>query len=562
MATRLKIICFGVVLYISGISANSFDLQCRLDKDDQTVGGKYDITIQIKASESSFAMGSANFVFSYNTNAFQTSEEANPPALHTASNFSGGNYNIMTLTEPVLGRLSLNIDLMSENNGTTVSEELINIATIRFTIKDPAESGQFTWRTASPNGVVVFADDQATRINENSLAGESAFAINFESGWNMIGLPNDAHDKQETILFPGASPNTLFSFNGSYFQVNSLALGNGYWLNYPSPTPVAVTGFGVNCVELNLEAGWNLISGPSCNVAIEDISDPGGIIVSNTIFGYSGSYVLVDSLKQGEGYWVNTNQAGQIVIKCGAAGGAKSTNKSGTSFLADRLDVSALPQLHFADATANKQTLYFNAALPDPAVRHSYRLPPTAPPGIHQFDVRFYGDFRLSENVDEMIYLQAVHYPVNITAANLNAAGESQYIIRQIAGNTQLSSSIISEDNSIEIIDTRIDKLQLSKVENAKIPVKFMVNQNYPNPFNPSTAIRYGLPKSEFVTIIIFNTLGQKVRTLVNGQREAGFHSAVWDSRNDAGEKVGSGIYVYRVYSGRDFITKKMILLK
>ena len=94
------------------------------------------------------------------------------------------------------------------------------------------------------------------------------------------------------------------------------------------------------------------------------------------------------------------------------------------------------------------------------------------------------------------------------------------------------------------------------------IPREFSLEQNYPNPFNPTTTIRYGLKGDGQVTLTIYNMLGQKVRTLVNGYQNAGFREVVWNGTNDLGNRVASGVYFYRL-EAQDFVTsRKMILMK
>jgi hypothetical protein len=83
------------------------------------------------------------------------------------------------------------------------------------------------------------------------------------------------------------------------------------------------------------------------------------------------------------------------------------------------------------------------------------------------------------------------------------------------------------------------------------------LNQNYPNPFNPSTTIKYLIPERSFVKIIIYNTLGEEVRKLVDEEKTAGSYEVIFD-----GSDLPSGIYLYRLESDRYFYTKKMILLK
>jgi hypothetical protein len=75
------------------------------------------------------------------------------------------------------------------------------------------------------------------------------------------------------------------------------------------------------------------------------------------------------------------------------------------------------------------------------------------------------------------------------------------------------------------------------------IPKEFVVYHNYPNPFNPSTTIKFGVPEAAEVQIEIFNTLGQKVKTVTDDQYKAGYHVSVWDGTNSAGNKVASGLY-------------------
>jgi|GEM_PF-1185000 len=95
------------------------------------------------------------------------------------------------------------------------------------------------------------------------------------------------------------------------------------------------------------------------------------------------------------------------------------------------------------------------------------------------------------------------------------------------------------------------------------LPKQFALLQNYPNPFNPDTKIDFVLPRKATVTLEIFNLLGEKVRTLVSSEKmTAGEKSITWNSSNDAGYKVSSGIYFYRLTADNFVSTKKMMLLK
>jgi hypothetical protein len=89
------------------------------------------------------------------------------------------------------------------------------------------------------------------------------------------------------------------------------------------------------------------------------------------------------------------------------------------------------------------------------------------------------------------------------------------------------------------------------------IPKEFALQQNYPNPFNPSTTIRYGLPNRSQVTLAVFNTLGQQVAQLVNGEQEAGYHEVTFD-----GSRLASGVYLYRMQAGSYVETRKLLLVR
>lgn len=96
----------------------------------------------------------------------------------------------------------------------------------------------------------------------------------------------------------------------------------------------------------------------------------------------------------------------------------------------------------------------------------------------------------------------------------------------------------------------------------APIPKEFSIAQNFPNPFNPSTTIEYTLPHDAPVSLTIYNILGQKVRTLVNEHQPAGYKRIVWDSKDDEGCEVASGIYFYKIKAGEFTKSKKMMIPK
>lgn len=101
-----------------------------------------------------------------------------------------------------------------------------------------------------------------------------------------------------------------------------------------------------------------------------------------------------------------------------------------------------------------------------------------------------------------------------------------------------------------------------SVADRNEAPLTYALEQNYPNPFNPETTIKYQLPQGGKISLVIYNMLGQKVRTLVDAVKPAGVHSINWDGRNERGLAVPTGVYFYKMSSKSFEKVNKMLLIK
>ena len=143
------------------------------------------------------------------------------------------------------------------------------------------------------------------------------------------------------------------------------------------------------------------------------------------------------------------------------------------------------------------------------------------------------GNFMMSIPFDDML--------TNITAT-----------VTDDGGNTSMFSTPFMVD-----IETNIEDNSTNKT-----PETFTLHQNYPNPFNPETRISYNIPNPSYVVLKVMNVLGQEIRTLANEEKPAGQYEVLWDGRDNFGQCVASGVYLYRIES-KDFIEmRKMVLLK
>lgn len=359
----LMIISVGIMLILSfGIlqAQPIFDLQLVVERNDAMNGGFFDVKIQMKANNGTFELGSSNLVFDYNNGGLTN------PMLLTGHNFNGGNYNTMTVTEPVSGRASTNIELFVTNNGQTVTSTFMDVATIRFEITTFTQTSGMFWRMSAPNATTVFMDDEAAQVEEGTLVGLD------------VSLP------------------------------------------------VELASFTVNVGEGSVVLNWTTAS------------------ETNNL-----------------GFDVERSPDGTEFQKVGFVEG------NGT--------------------TTTPQQYEFEDDLSEPGT-YSYRL--------KQIDLD--GTFEYSSVIE-----------ATITG-----------------------------------------------------PQDFTLAQNYPNPFNPETNIRYEVPVASKVTLVIYNILGEKIRTLVDEEKPIGQHSVLWDSRDDYGRNVGSGVYFYRMTADNFSKTMKLTLIK
>jgi hypothetical protein len=119
-----------------------------------------------------------------------------------------------------------------------------------------------------------------------------------------------------------------------------------------------------------------------------------------------------------------------------------------------------------------------------------------------------------------------------------------------------MTASDVGAIYAFQNLDAKVDE------RDSGLPEAYKLAQNYPNPFNPATTITYEIASSEHVKLVVYNVIGQKIRTLVNNVETAGSHTVVWDGRMDNGVAVPSGMYVYRLETSMGSMAKTAVLIK
>lgn len=153
---------------------------------------------------------------------------------------------------------------------------------------------------------------------------------------------------------------------------------------------------------------------------------------------------------------------------------------------------------------------------------------------------------------------------VNMARNSVAQAGDNFRITVKDASGSIVSGPFIHQVEPNHIIDAlMILKLSIGDI----VPQTTLLYQNYPNPFNPETWIPYQLAEDAPVTIHIYNSKGQLVRTIALGNKQAGVYlnkdkAAYWDGRDSLGQKVASGVYYYTLKAGKFRATRKMVVLK
>ncbi len=142
--------------------------------------------------------------------------------------------------------------------------------------------------------------------------------------------------------------------------------------------------------------------------------------------------------------------------------------------------------------------------------------------------------------------LDKIYLTFEVINAPAGAYCEIPYTLKDSKGN---------EWNFLVMVQLDSDKKTIPKAFNE-------LYENFPNPFNPITTINYSLKEEGTAFLVIYNSLGQEIRTLVNDTQNAGIHTVQWDGCNNNGQKVSSGLYLYKLKTGSFVKTRRMMLVE
>lgn len=423
--------------------------------------------------------------------------------------------------------------------------------------------------TPSVSGVKIFTvtgtdsnDCSGSRIDTIVVQEPSGILVNVPIGaqWNMLSNPLTVENDSAQILFPTKISNA-FGYNGSgYFISNQIVNGAGYWMKFGADQTVPLIGTNKSVDTIPITSGWNLIGSISTKIPVTSLLPIGTTIRSQT-FGYSSGYHPTDTIYPGLGYWIKCDSAGKCVLQ---NSGPIALLRSGKI---QQTDLSSLNRLVLKDSKGFNQTLYFGSNGKIVSDSDLFALPPVPPDGnpdirfASQRTAEFIPD-HLQSKTDIPIELHSLNYPLTVEWMILKN-GREQFHLQETANSS--GGKELTGTGSMTVASSNTGSLLLRMEDVSQLPKAFALHQNYPNPFNPTTTISFDVPERSLVSISIYNTLGERVATVLNnaafdqGEQTVEFNASA----------ISSGIYFYRMTAiaqkgnGAAFTdVKKMLLLK
>ncbi len=436
---------------------------------------------------------------------------------------------------------------------------------------EPADSssGKTILKVGDPiysmTGILYYSYNRY-KIAPRTNADFTMVAVPVTAGWNMISNPITTEQDSVQQLFPTSSFPYAFSFSGTagYQQEGRMRNGAGYWGKFPGDALNHFTATLRTSDSVTVTAGWNMVGSISTRIDTASITSyPAGIRTSQW-FGYNGGYAPSRYITPGRAYWVKTSSAGKFYFSALSAEPPSISNNGG---------IERLSSVTITDARGASQTLYFGLDERGEIALSEYVMPPAPPAGT--LDARFEsveGGLlvrTIGVQQDEAMFpisVSADAYPLQVSwdikGEGASATKRVSYELSDGLSGAAFQTKTIAAQGTMRITHRGVNQLILKAKNSKAVPLEFALEQNYPNPFNPTTAVRYTVPQMAHVSLRVYNILGQEVKTLVDDIQEAGVRTVQWNSTNNSGKLVGSGVYFYQLKAGEMTSTRKMVLLK
>ena len=384
------------------------------------------------------------------------------------------------------------------------------------------------------------------RYNHIHLSGQSVFpaTVSVNDGWNLISIPG-YHPVNQNVntWWVNRDPNTSV-YNVNYQSVTTLETGTGYWLkhngnqiyNTGEEWPSTGIYYSPN-YPISGKAGWNSIGIYNYDISAAAITTTPPGLQSGFVYGFNNNagYIATNILTPGHGYLIYLSNPGYINLPDSGYSGLPKSN--------DLINEN-WGRIIISDKAGKSYTLYGVKGEEDVK---TYLLPPVLLPEV--FDVRFSTNKILEDLAEEKtIQISGAEYPIKICIKGMDLKLRDEATGETINKELKDGEDVLIENSSLDKLIVQSNEIKTFIYE---------LSQNYPNPFNPSTTIKFKLAKDGFVTIKIYDILGNEVTTLINEFRKQGSYQTNFNASS-----IASGVYFYKLQTGEFVESKKMILIK
>ena len=476
------------------------------------------------------------------------------------------------------------IPMVSVNDSTfeiRIDDSLKSIYNLRgqiYTLDGMANLGTSSFQTPT----MQFAEEELSMADSTMSFYPGGLPAN---RWRLFSIPGkiDSNEVKPNNLEDGHVFYDWDPVAKSWFKPDSIVIGRAYWFKHKYDEPVIFSnkdtkGYSVPLepYEIKLHQGANMVGSPFPFPVRAELSE-----------GVDGPYKYGSDLKEG---WADTNVfepwAGYAVDSPSDSGKITFYPIQDTTIAARTTNSGWRLNLDLSSNSSFDRTSAIGRcdACEEDVDMNDMRLLPSLTQRVYiSLDIKNDGQFDHSKDLRSTsefngVWNMRVNRPNAEGSLTLKGAYENDrpndlvlmivnVSTREVLKNFPVESFELSNMNS-EFNDFKVvageEAYVLSMVDEIlnSIPTEFSLGQNYPNPFNPVTKMDISLPLTGDVTLVIYNILGQKVRTIFSGELNYGYHTMQWNGLDDQGLRVSSGVYFSEFRTRDHRKTKKMLLLK
>ena len=439
-----------------------------------------------------------------------------------------------------------------------------------------------------------FGQDQL-RMDDSTMVSRFPKGVQKDI-WRMVSWPAELIDSslKNSSLKNGGKPFVFYDRDpntGKLTKPESIVAGRAYWFKHQYAENVIFTNHNTDGIavpledyDISLKEGWNMIGSPfSFPVSVKEYDGNPNPLYT---YGYDDStnsdgwVEPTSTLYPWSGYAVHAKEAGVLTLEPFPSN-LEESRDAGRTISNEWVLNLKLRSDNYVDYSSQIGRKEFgeedkdNLDVPALPAMESFVAVRTEINGNGKFE---YGsDIRSLDEMNGVWNIKLISegisgpYTFSIGSKDNLPLGLSFAFLD--VPNKNVISNILSESitiqeslgNGYDITIVSGDEQYVSDMITnllEAIPAEYSLSQNYPNPFNPTTKIDFSLPRSDDVTVTIYNLMGQQIKVLMNSNLEYGYHTVTWNGLDQLGRSVASGVYFSELRTRNFRKTKKMLLLK